>query len=62
MVTRRVRPVLAVMPWELYESITETLEVLSDRELMGTLRKSLADVRKGPDLQHGAGEKMHRSL
>ena len=31
-ITRRGRPVLAVMPWELCESIIETLAVLSDPE------------------------------
>ena len=29
-ITRRGRPVLALLPWELYESLIETLEVLSD--------------------------------
>jgi antitoxin YefM len=46
-VTRRGKPVLAVMPWELYDSITETLEILSDEKLMKTLRKSLQEARKG---------------
>ncbi len=46
-VTRRGKPVLAVMPWELYDSIVETLEVLSDEKLMKALRKSLREVRKG---------------
>jgi antitoxin YefM len=46
-VTRRGKPVLAVMPWELYDSITETLEILSDEKLMKTLRKSLREARKG---------------
>ncbi|MDP2937107.1 MAG: hypothetical protein Q8O86_11525 [Dehalococcoidia bacterium] len=31
-VTRRGKPVLAVMIWEDYEAILETLEVLSDEE------------------------------
>jgi prevent-host-death family protein len=46
-VTRRGKPVLAVMPWELYDSITETLEILSDEKLMKALRKSLQETRKG---------------
>jgi prevent-host-death family protein len=45
-VTRRGMPVLAVMPWELYESITETLEILSDGKLMKALRRSLREARK----------------
>jgi antitoxin YefM len=46
-VTRRGKPVLAVMPWELYDSITESLEILSDEKLMKSLRKSLQEFRKG---------------
>ena len=46
-VTRRGKPVLAVMPWELYDSITETLEILSDPQLMKALRRSLREARKG---------------
>jgi len=46
-VTRRGKPVLAVMPWELYDSIVETLEILSDQKLMRALRKSLQQARTG---------------
>lgn len=46
-VTRRGEPEMALMRWELYEGLVSTLEVLSDRELMDTLRSSLEDVREG---------------
>jgi antitoxin YefM len=46
-ITRRGRPVLAVMPWDLYESIMETLDVLSDPELVSILRESLDDLQHG---------------
>ncbi len=46
-VTRRGRPVLAVMPWELYESLVETLEVLGDSDLMDALRRGLAEAEEG---------------
>ena len=46
-VTRRNREVMAVMSWELYEGLLETLEVLSDRELMNNLRKGVEDVKAG---------------
>ena len=42
--TRRGKPVLALMPWDLYEVIRETLEVMEDEELMVALRQSLKDV------------------
>jgi prevent-host-death family protein len=46
-VTRRGEPVLAILPWELYESIVETLEILSDEELMAALRQSIKEVSEG---------------
>jgi len=44
---RRGRPVLALLPWELYESLVETLEVLGDQDLMKALRRSLTEARAG---------------
>ena len=35
------------MPWDLYDSIVETLEILSDQKLMKALRRSLQEARKG---------------
>jgi prevent-host-death family protein len=46
-VTRRNKEVMAVMSWELYEGLLETLEVLSDPKLMAQLRKGLEDVKAG---------------
>ena len=46
-VTRRGKPVLAILPWEDYEALVETLEVMSDRKLMEALRKSAEDIKKG---------------
>lgn len=46
-VTRRGKPVLALMPWDLYETIMETLEVLGDEELTESLRLSIQDLRDG---------------
>ena len=46
-VTRRGKPILAVMPWELYESIIETLEIMGDEELMSALRQGIKDIEEG---------------
>jgi antitoxin YefM len=43
-ITRRGKPVLAVMPWELYEAVAETLEVMGDKELMTQLRQSIQEL------------------
>ena len=46
-VTRRGRPVLAIMPWDFYESIVETLEILSDKESMKLLRQGIKEMKQG---------------
>lgn len=46
-VTRRGKPVLAIMPWELYETIIETLEIMGDEELMAALRQSIKEAAEG---------------
>jgi len=46
-ITRRGKPVLAVMPWELYDAIAETLEVMGDKELREQLRQSIKEMEKG---------------
>ncbi len=46
-VTRRGKPVLAIMPWELYESLVETLEIMGDKDLMASLRKSIKEAEAG---------------
>jgi antitoxin YefM len=46
-ITRRGQPVLAVLPWEFYESIVETLDILGDPEMGRVLRESLEDLKRG---------------
>ena len=46
-VTRRGKPVLAIMTWEDYEAILETLEILSDNEAVEQLRRSIQEVKEG---------------
>jgi antitoxin YefM len=46
-VTRRGKPVLAIMPWDLYESIIETLEILGDQNLMVALRQGIKEIEEG---------------
>jgi PHD/YefM family antitoxin component YafN of YafNO toxin-antitoxin module len=46
-ITRHGKRVLAVMPWEFYESIVETLDVLSDPDMVSSLRESVDDVKHG---------------
>ena len=44
-VTKRNKEVMAIMSWELYEGVLETLEVLSDPKLMNHLKKGIDDFK-----------------
>jgi len=46
-VTRHGKPVMAILPWELYESIMETLEIMGDAELMAAVRQGVKDMEEG---------------
>ena len=46
-ITRRGKPVLAVMTWQHYEAILETLEIYDDANLMANLRQGIAEIQSG---------------
>jgi antitoxin YefM len=46
-VTRNGKPVMAILSWEMYESIMETLEGLGDAELMDAFRQGAKDIEEG---------------
>lgn len=46
-VTRRGKPVLAILPWEEYEALVETLDILGDAKLMASLRRSVKELEQG---------------
>lgn len=46
-ITRNGRPVALLMSLDEYESLEETIEVLSDEDLMEQLRRSEEDVKAG---------------
>jgi len=46
-VTRRGKPVLAILPWDLYESLVESLEIMGDEGLMAALHQSIKEIREG---------------
>lgn len=58
-ITRRGKPVLAVMPWDFYESIMETLEILGDEEMTASLQKGIEEIAAGKGV---AWEKAKREL
>lgn len=46
-VTRRGKPVLAILSWEEYEALIETLEVMADEQLMASVRQGIRDIKQG---------------
>ncbi|MBI3795169.1 MAG: type II toxin-antitoxin system Phd/YefM family antitoxin [Nitrospinae bacterium] len=46
-ITRHGKSVLAVMSWDGYESIVETLEIMGDARLMSELKKGIEESRAG---------------
>jgi len=46
-VTRDGKPIMAILSWEMYESIMETLEVLGDAELMAAFRQGIKELAEG---------------
>ena len=57
-ITKRGRPVMALMSWDLFEALVESLEIMSDNELMGQIRSGELDVRG--DLTVSISEVMDR--
>ena len=50
--TARGTPLMAAMPWQLYESVIETMEEMGNTEMAAKLRRGLEDVaneRNGSD-------------
>ena len=43
----RGKRIMALMPWDMYEAIAETFEILEDEELMGQLRRSIREAKEG---------------
>ena len=46
-ITHRGKASMTLMSSELYDTLVETLEVMSDRNAVEALRKSLADIEAG---------------
>ncbi len=46
-ITRRGEPTAVLLPHDEYERLIETLEVLSDRELVKKIRRGLAEANTG---------------
>ena len=46
-ITHRGKPAMTLMSAELYDTLVETLDVVSDRTMLDALRRSLRDIESG---------------
>ncbi len=46
-ITERNLPSAAVLDWEMYESLMESLEILSDPDLMNSIQRSETELSTG---------------
>src|SRR5690348_11650469 len=46
-ITDNGKPALAILPWELYDGMLETIEMLGDPEQMAALREGMQDIADG---------------
>jgi antitoxin YefM len=46
-VTNRGKPVLAILSWDLYEALEETVEILGNEEIQSQLKESIHDMKQG---------------
>ncbi|MDA0734239.1 MAG: type II toxin-antitoxin system Phd/YefM family antitoxin [Chloroflexi bacterium] len=46
-ITVRGKPTLALVPWELFESILETMDIMGDPDLMAALRQGIIEAKEG---------------
>jgi prevent-host-death family protein len=46
-ITSRGKQVFALMPWDLYESLNETIAIMGDPEMMKALKKGVQDIKSG---------------
>lgn len=46
-ITKRGQPIMALVDWNLFESILETMEIMSDPELMKHIRQGIREMERG---------------
>ena len=59
-ITRKGVPVLALIPWDLYESLVETLEILGDEPMVTALRRAVQEVEAGRGVEWAAAREQLR--
>ena len=45
--TRHGQPVMALVAWDLFEAIQETMEIMADPDMVQALRESIEELQQG---------------
>src|SRR5262249_4315350 len=61
-VTKYGKPVLTILPYELYESMVETMEIMADAEAMAVLRQYKDDLENGRPIETYSLEEVAEEL
>ena len=56
-VTRRGKPVLAIMSWEFFEALYETIEIMGDEKLMKSFRRGVREAQEGKTIPWESAKK-----
>jgi prevent-host-death family protein len=56
-ITQQGKPVMALLSWDLYESLIETIEILDDKEMMAALRQGIKEAKAGKGISWEAAKK-----
>lgn len=56
-ITQNGKPVMAIMDWDFYETIMESLEILGDNALLGKVKKGLQEINAGKGIDWETAKK-----
>ena len=56
-IVEKKSPIMAILSWEEYQGLLETLEILSDKELMKAVRQSIRDEKAGKGIPWSEAKK-----
>lgn len=56
-ITQNGKPVMAIMDWDFYETIMESLEILGDDALLAKMKKGLLEINAGKGINWETAKK-----
>lgn len=56
-ITQNGKPIMAIMDWDFYETIMESLEVLGDENLLARIKQGLQEINAGKGIKWETAKK-----